>query len=191
MKSFRLLVLLFTLAVSQSATAKDIRETFEQLRSSGENYEIVGVVCEQVARLELAETYPAPQFEIITGIEYGDKSRIIGELDVVVFNNVDHKAVVVAEVKCWENAPSGARKAMEQRTRFRRVAESHQSVAMKTHNDTYDVRQFWGPIKYMAISYLGTLKAGYDFDLEYTLEELLQLRKELISCQNAGKCKRF
>ncbi len=184
-------LLLLVFAFSFNATAKDISGVFEKLQSSGENYEIAGTVCEQVARLELYETYPAPQFEIVTGIEYGDKSRVIGELDVVVFNRSDAKAVVVAEVKCWENAPAGARKASEQQTRFRRVAEARQQVAMNSHGDNFDIRQFWGPMKYMSISYLGTLSSGYDWDLEYTLAELMQLRKELIRCQNSGQCKKF
>lgn len=63
---------LFLLLLSAStAHAKDIQPLFEALRDSGEKYFIVGTVCEQVAKLNMQQIYKAPEYTVITGIQYG------------------------------------------------------------------------------------------------------------------------
>src|SRR4051794_40045980 len=89
----------------------DVGLFYNLLKDSQERYEITGTVCEQVARKELQRTYPEPDFDIETGIAYVEHGRVLGELDIVVFRNADHKAILVGEVKCWRNLKKARRKA--------------------------------------------------------------------------------
>lgn len=170
-----------------SSQARDLNPIFNLLKPTGENYQVVGVVCEQVAKLEMEREY-GPKYFVTTGIEYGNPSHVIGELDVVVFDKSTGKAVMVGEVKCWENASGGLRKAYDQRQRFINTIKNRQQVQMYSKSARFDVKQFDGQIRYMAISYLGTKSVGYDEDLDYTLEELMKLRQMMIQCQNQGSC---
>jgi hypothetical protein len=175
------------------AQLSDPAEAFERLRDSGVDYEVTGVVCEQVARLELEREYPPPQYRVRTGIVYASPQRVLGELDVVVFRASDRKAVLVAEVKCWTNLKGARRKAVDQRQRFEAAIASGMSLEFYPASQP-DVRlrreQFEQVQRMMSISQEGGEAAGFDRSLELTLKELMQVRKRLISCQRAGQCRR-
>src|SRR5690606_19697162 len=128
-----------------------------QLRETAydNDYEIIGTVCEQVAKLQLELAYTPDQYTVKTGIAYGDGKRTIGELDVVVFRNSDSEAILVGEVKCWRKMGSGLSKAREQRSRFK------QNIKRGSEIELYDVSnrslryrpdQFDEAITYVAIS---------------------------------------
>lgn len=172
--------------ISISASAAPIQDLFEQLRDSGLNYEVVGTVCEQVSRLELQKAYPPSQFEIINGIEYGDLTRTIGELDVVVFQKSTKKAVLVGEVKCWKDNDAAIEKARDQRKRFQKSLSKN--IELHDYQNDYDKSQFNQVQKYVAIAPKGASAAGFEIDMENTLSELMQLRKMLINCQSRGEC---
>lgn len=172
--------------ISISASAAPLQDLFEQLRDSGLNYEVVGTVCEQVSRLELQKTYPPSQFEIINGIEYGDLTRTIGELDVVVFQKSTKKAVLVGEVKCWKDNYAAIEKAHDQRKRFQKSLSKN--IELHDYQNDYDKSQFNQVQKYVAIAPKGASAAGFEIDMENTLSELMQLRKMLINCQSRGEC---
>ncbi|RYZ60841.1 MAG: hypothetical protein EOP09_20670, partial [Proteobacteria bacterium] len=84
------LSVLITFAALTSKAAP-LPELLEALRDSGVNYEIVGTVCEQVAVLQMAEEYPAPQFEVLSGVTYVD-DIVNGELDVIVMDRRANRA---------------------------------------------------------------------------------------------------
>lgn len=184
---FAAFTILFVVAFN--ATAKDIQPMFEKLKDSAENYEIVGTVCEQVARLEMYETYPESKYYITTGIEYGDNSRTIGELDVVVIDKATEKVEVSAEVKCWKNLNGARKKAMDQRNRFIRTLQSSKPIFM--HNDKdgeFEKAQFSNVKRFISIAQNGSVKAGFEVELSYTLDELMNLRRQLMDCQHRGQC---
>jgi hypothetical protein len=176
--------------------AAPLGEVFEQLKDSGENYEITGTVCEQVARLELQRDYPAPRYEVLTGVAYAEARRVIGELDVVVFDKsaaADGKAVLIAEVKCWKNLPGGSRKARQQRKRFLDTMEQNQKVdfyLVSKREVQFERDQFQQAKRFISISQNGGHQAGFEDCLPYTLEELMALRERLMKCQNQGECRR-
>ncbi|MBS1970517.1 MAG: hypothetical protein JSU04_09420 [Bdellovibrionales bacterium] len=172
--------------LSLTANAAPIQDLFEQLRDSGLNYEVVGTVCEQVSRLELQKAYPASQYEIINGIEYGDATRTIGELDVVIFEKTTKKAVLVGEVKCWKDLKSAIAKARDQRLRFQKSLSK--DIALHDYQADYDKSQFSNVQKYVAIAPKGAKAAGFEMDMENSLSELMQLRDMLIKCQYQGQC---
>jgi len=150
------------------------------------DYEIVGVVCEQVARIELYKTYPQSEYEIITGIEYGDNTRTIGELDVVIFKKSTQEAVLVGEVKCWKDATAAREKAMDQRNRF--IRSLSKNIDLHDVDQDYSKKQFNHVLKYVAIGPKGYKDAGFEIEMENTLRELMDLRRMMLECQQQGQC---
>jgi hypothetical protein len=186
-------VFLFLLSTSVYANS-ELQGLFGQLKDSGEKYSVAGTVCEQVARLELLKQYPAPQYEVVTGIAYADNRRVIGELDVVVFKNSDHRAVLIAEVKCWQNMRNGAKKAQEQRARFQSTMSSGRtdlSFFLANRREVVFRRpQFEGTPRFISIAQEGSESAGFQDELPYTLGELMELRQMLMDCQDRGRCRK-
>lgn len=174
--------------------ATDADVLFEKLKNSAENYEVIGSVCEQAARIELAEKFPAPAYDVKTGIIYANQSRVIGELDVVVFDQVTKQAVLIAEVKCWHNLDSAHKKATEQRQRFMRNIELKRPLkfyAAGIHHANYLQKQFADCQDFISISQKGGAASGFDDSLENSYDELMLLRKRLIQCQRQGKCRPY
>ncbi|MFV8257224.1 hypothetical protein ACNQKP_05445 [Bdellovibrio bacteriovorus] len=186
--------LLSTLLSVSTAQAKDIRPLFEALADSGARYEIVGTVCEQVAKLNLEQDYPAPDYYVVTGIYYGNKKHVIGELDVVVFRSNDNKAVLVGEVKCWTNLSSARSKAMDQRQRFKAALSNGGGLIMGCTSQqagcSFSKKNFKAVEKFVSISQDGGEKRGFDMTLGYSLEEMMDLREQLMQCQQRGECER-
>lgn len=180
------LLLGWIIAIATTSQAAPLPELVEALRDSAVNYEVVGTVCEQVARLELQKVYPESDYAIVNGIEYGDKHRTIGELDVVVFAKSNKKAVLVAEVKCWRNLQGALKKAREQRNRF--IGSLSKNIYLQDSTSTYDKSQFNQVEKYVAIAPQGATKAGFEMDMENSLEELMDLRDMMMDCQRRGQC---
>ncbi len=193
MQSLISFVLLFSFVQPSAFAAPDLNSVYRQLKDSGEDYEITGAVCEQVARLELARKYPAPGYEVLTGIAYADNRRTIGELDVVVFRGSDDSAVLIAEVKCWQNMRGGNKKAKEQRARFQTTMAQNASVDFFLVNERhvkFKRTQFTGQPKFISIAQEGAEAAGFEASLPYTLDELMRLRRMLMDCQGRGECRR-
>jgi len=167
-----------------------INEDFRALKDSGVDYQVIGAVCEEVARLRIQEEYGS-KYVVVTGVEYGDANRTIGELDVVVFENATQKVVRVAEVKCWKDYKGALAKARNQRQRFITNLESGKTLYFEAlHNDyKFKKEQFVGNKTFQTISQKGSKAAGFDVELPYELKELMQLRQMMIDCQANHQCK--
>lgn len=179
------------LLLSSPAFALSQQQAFSLLRDSGESMEVVGNICEHVARLELTKDYPESRYLIMNGIAYGRGRSTEGELDVIVFEKPAMKAVVVGEVKCWKNFGSAKNKAQKQRNRFLGVIGQNEQVNLwSTKNgQPFNEAQFKGPLKFISISSEGADSAGFDMALEMDLDQLMQLRQQIMSCQGSGQCK--
>lgn len=191
MKSLSTLLLLLSFQTAIASDALDVE--FERLRDSGESFVVTGSICEHVAREKLRATYPDSQYDIRVGISYASDGRTLGELDVVVFKDSSEEAVLIAEVKCWRNLDSAQKKARSQRARFQKWIESDASLKFfpASHNDdVYAQRQFETRPEFISISQEGGEKSGFDISLDYSLDELMSLRRRLIDCQEAGECRR-
>lgn len=165
-------------------------EDFRDLKNSGVNYEVVGAVCEEVARLRFQEEFPAPKFGVVTGVEYGDGSRTIGELDVVVFEAQTNQVVRVAEVKCWKDTGGAIVKAHNQRDRFIRTLRSGRNVQFRSLHSQVQFRKdnFLHNREFMAVAQKGSKASGFDRELGYELKELMELRQMMIQCQAKRVC---
>ncbi|MDG0816024.1 hypothetical protein [Bdellovibrio svalbardensis] len=184
-------ILVCSLFFSLNTFAATWAEDFENLKSVPRSYEDSGAICEEIARLDVQKSYPAPQYEVITGISYSDEQRrVIGELDVIVFDKNMNKVIRIAEVKCWKDIRAGLEKAMEQRQRFLKAIRSSKGLIFRsTSSDvTYSKEQFEGVSDFITLGQKGTVQAGYGQELEYTLLELHQHRYDMIACQHKGLC---
>ena len=186
-------VLPFSLLLSPSASAGDIWPLFHELKRSPDSFEVTGVVCEEVAKLELEKEYDPAHYDVVTGVAYKKGGKVIGELDVVIFRKSDGEAVVVAEVKCWKKLGAARKKAREQQERFRRTMdESTQGLRLYDVHDPsiiYRPTQFDGNPEMFAISQDGGESAGFEMTLDYSLAELMHLRELVLGCQRSNKCK--
>lgn len=184
---------LFILIASINAFAS-LTEDFEKIKNHGRDLEPAGAICEEIAQLMFAEKYPEPQYHVVTGIEYSDlKNRSIGELDIVVFNNQTNNVDIIGEVKCWKSPKNGLDKAKDQRQRFLTSVKSGQPLIFKWLDNPsvkLEKSQFTKVTNFYSIAQSGTIVDGYDFELPYTLKELMQLRKDILFCHSYGDCKK-
>lgn len=166
---------------------------FEDLRDSGENYQVDGAICEQVAKLDIQREYPQPHYKVVTGIAYSSQSHVIGELDLVVFNSHSGKAALISEVKCWKNLGGALKKVREQRRRFLSSLNSPAPLeffSIKDHT-LYDRTQFESDAQFISISQYGGRAEGFDRTLEFDLEQMNELRNRLMACQARNECRRY
>ena len=186
MKSF---LILFVLVFSHGASAT-IQEDFEKLKDTARNYVDTGAICEEVARLQIAKDFPEPQFDVVTGIAYGGNDGVVGELDVIVFDNNTQKAIQISEVKCWKKLDNALMKAQSQRKRFLTALTNKKIKFFKSTNKVreYTVDQFAYVTKFLSLGQQGAVAQGFDAELEYSLRELMELRDMMLACQSHGDC---
>ncbi|MEZ4743174.1 MAG: hypothetical protein R3B45_12140 [Bdellovibrionota bacterium] len=171
----------------------DIESDFNKLKSHPQDYTTFGTICEEVARVRLQERYGTDNYEFKVGIAYTGHGRTLGELDVTVFRKGDHKAIVVAEVKCWRKLHQGLMKAKKQLQRFQKniALESIESmVSTGPEAQTFKPSQFDESPTFLTISQKGGIKAGFDLDIGLDIDEVKNLRAMLIRCQEHGNCPR-
>jgi hypothetical protein len=181
---------LFSVLLSINSFA-GLSEDYHALKNAGKDLTAIGSICEDVTQLRYIEKYPEPQFRVLTGIAYSDKDRTIGELDLIVFDNETHNAILIGEVKCWKDPKSGLKKAKEQRQRFLDYVRSSKALTFKWLTDPkekFTKTQFNKTSDFISIAQLGAKSKGFDVELEYTLDELMKLREDIMQCQNSGEC---
>lgn len=169
----------------------NLEDDFLALKDSGISYEATGTVCEEVAQLQFEKKYVPEQYTVVTGIEYNADGRTIGELDLVIFDNASKKVVLVGEVKCWKNMSSGLKKAKDQRQRFLKYLRSSKAITfqwLKDKTAKITKPQFHDLSKFVSIAQKGAMASGYEYELPYTLNELMGLRTRLIRCQEYDDC---
>ena len=175
------LALVFLCATSASAMCERAERDLTVLRTVKRDYKVFGTVCEEVARLRLADQYRSDRYDIETGIEYKSNGRTIGELDVVVFDRRTSEAIVIAEVKCWTNMSSGHKKAMDQLSRFQRSVNDRIIDEMRnlSTGKRYKYTQFDEDIKFITASQAGGESAGFEMTLGYGLNDFTEMSQKL------------
>lgn len=185
----KLSIVLLSLLLS-SVSFASWSEDFEALKDIPRSYEDSGAICEEVARLDMIKEYPAPQYDVVVGIAYGDVTRTIGELDVVVVDNNIQKVIKVAEVKCWKDVRGGLKKARDQRARFLKNLHSGKSLIFRSTStkQVWEAEKFEQVRDFISIAQKGSTNQGFDQELEYTLQEMHQHRTDMLRCQKDGLC---
>lgn len=182
---------------SDASAGATIDAEFERLKDLGENYEISGVVCEQIARLDYEIEFPAPAYEVVSGISYGDEDGTLGELDVVVFETKSGRAIKLTEVKCWQDKAAALKEARVQQARFRIAVKNAISgqrplffKSAKSDAREYAQELFHYVKSFETVSSLGSKIDGFDREIPYSRSELSELRSKLLQCQASGDCKK-
>lgn len=135
-----------------------------------------GYLCEKLAMLKMSESYDKSQ--LASSIVYSRNGRVIGELDVVVFDR-DGLAQTVIEVKCRKSYTSAMNSASKQLTRFQGVAGRCDYDYVDKKGKRYDCSAFKSPIDYTAMSYTDAQRAGFELSFDLSRDQVLQLVDEL------------
>ena len=187
-----LLLASLQLQVGSSAWAIGFDEAWNALQKSEEDFVNTGTICEHVARLELSRDFPSPKYQIDIGVSYLAGDQVIGELDVLVLEKKTGQVPVIGEVKCWRDLPAGLKKAQEQEVRFFETLEAGERdpnlavqfvkfIGSNALDSAFRPSQFMQRPDHLSIGQKGARAVGYDRELEMTLEELMDLRKKLLS----------
>jgi hypothetical protein len=171
--------------------AELINSYFERLKGSGAAYKQLGSLCEEVAALQLADQFPAPEYQIERGIQYGYDGIHLGELDLVVFRVLDGSAVLIAEVKCSDQMGRASRAGRKQLERLRdTVAERPDTYFHDFENSKvrYGIEQFVHAPEMITIGQKGATEYGFNQELPLNLRQLRELRGQLRRCQFERGC---
>lgn len=178
MKSFRALAsfaLVLSFAPSAFALtygeaksiAKSLPKQYLDTTDHGKLCEVLGVKIMQDLR---------PGAEVLNGVVYKKKSRIVGELDLVVVEN--NVVTDVIEVKCMVAYKKAANKAEEQLSRFADyIGRCDVDFSLEKQKLPCDL--FGNPdIRLGKMSYKDATSAGFNYNLNFTRNEILQLIKD-------------
>jgi len=189
---FYFLTLLISYSPQSQATSQKVIDLFNILKGHPQNYEVFGTVCEEVARLRLYKEFPSSLYHITTGIEYGTPTRVIGELDVIIFRKSDKEAILIGEVKCWKNLKSARKKANIQLTRFINTIKKNTPLLFRDatyKNHIFYREQFDEHPDLIAVSQSDPgAPQLFDLTIGIDLAEATELRSLLLTCQQRGKC---
>jgi len=178
-----------------AAQAVTPSEAFLALREVEDDFVNTGTICEHVAKLELQKEFDPKKYDTWIGISYSVGQEVIGELDAVVLDRASRKVVLIGEVKCWRNLEAGLEKAHSQEERFRSAVRGEypyegqiEFFKMQPGSDpiAFDSWAFDRDVEYISIGQKGAVAAGYDRELEMGLEDLMQVRKQILSIKRRG-----
>lgn len=184
-----LFVSLFFACVTSAA---GIETAFESIKDSGANFGAEGAVCEQLEIVRLKTIYPEDKYIVTGGLSYSLGENTVGEIDVVVLDRNTNKAVLLEEVKCWRDLDNAMVKGTGQRDRFfwNLMKVPRQIIFRSNDGRTYSVDQFHPETLYKFVAQKGSVKKGFDVELDLTLQELSELRTLVLKCQKKGLCRR-
>ena len=184
MKSFRVLAsLALGLCFVPSAMALTYGEAKSLAKSLPKEYLNTtdhGKLCEVLGVKILQDAYPGTQ--VMNGVLYKKKGRTVGELDLVILK--DNVVTDVIEVKCMSSYKSAANKAEIQLDRFSAYI-GRCDVDFSVEGKAVPCDVFGNPdIRLGKMSYTDAKSAGFNFDLDFTRKELLQLIKDARATYN-------
>lgn len=166
------------------------------LQGTGEENMELGRVCERVARTDLAKTYPSSLYFIENGVFYGDARRpgnVMGEIDVVVLDRITDQVILAIEIKCWShNQRKAFLKADSQRSRFLSALLSR-NLEIWSPSRRYSMKQFKTitSVNFKLGAPRGMRIHGFEYELPYTMDQLLELRDRSLRDQLIGSRPRW
>ena len=172
--------------------AGDVQTAFDSIKDSGANFGAEGAVCEQLEIVRLKTVYPEDKYIVTGGLSYSLGENTVGELDLLILDRNTNKVVLLEEVKCWRDLSNAMVKATGQRDRFFwNLVKSPREMIFKSNDGrTYSVDQFNPEIPFKFVAQAGSVKKGFDVELNLSLKELDELRLLIIKCQKNDLCKR-
>lgn len=186
-----LMLLPMLLTFSSSAFATRVDYYFEKLKEVPADYQTFGTTCEYVAQEMLWEQFDKKSYEIKVGIVYRNDQRIIGELDIVIFDRETQEAILIGEVKCRKNLSNAYRHAREQLQRFQDTINHTLDLELYLDSNRsvhYAPDRFDEYPEKLTIAQEGSEQAGFGLALDLNLAEVTELRARLLRCQRKGYC---
>lgn len=170
----------------------DIKTDFEKIKNFGHNLQKAGTVCEDLAFIRFKENFKEPTYTVMSGIEYLGEYGVIGELDVIIKDNRIQKIIGVTEVKCWRTPDSAFAVYSNQKNRLIHTLKTEPLKFRIAGTTTYITNQieFDDNFKMTSLGQKDTRQFGFDYELEYSLKELDELKDMVSNCQSKNKCKR-
>ena len=178
MKSFRALVsIALSLSIAESAFALTYGEAKSLAKTLPKEYLDTadhGKLCEVLGAKIVQDARPGAQ--VMNGVVYKKKGRTVGELDLVVIEN--NVVTDVIEVKCMAAYRKAANKAEEQLDRFSAYI-GRCDINFSLEGKAVPCNIFGNPnIRLGKMSYTDAKSSGFNFGLDFTRKEILQLIKD-------------
>ena len=140
----------------------------------------LGSMCEHFAYIEQSKIYKDNRYKLLQNIEYRSGKKIIGELDLIVFDKNTKKVIKIFEVKCSKNIFDANTKSDIQINRFkdniRRALSGRQRLYFANDDSLLSIEHFTDEIDFSKITYLSTEAKSLGFDtLSLNLSEMEEL----------------
>ncbi|NJL19275.1 MAG: hypothetical protein HC901_03050 [Bdellovibrionaceae bacterium] len=170
-----------------ASRAAHLQACFEKIKDLPFDYGKVGSVLEALAVVDMGARYPAPKYSIRHGVEYQDSTgRTAGEIDLIVWDEEQQRAVRVYEVKLSGNPERAMQTAKEQIKRLKEhVKEGNISRFLDPvdRGRTYTVEQFRNVEKW---GYYGCKGMDWEEEYDITREEGDILQAKLLLYKRGG-----
>lgn len=176
------------------AGTASVNQAYERLKNIGVDLQPTGTICEYLAKETLEKKYSPEQFRVVIGVQYGETTDAMGELDLTVVDLEYDEVVYVGEVKCWKDPRAGLKKAKEQLARFKGAQHSSRVNWMKILAPGYSdlqitSRHYDSNFETGYVAQKGSRKSGYTSELDFTLSEAMEIRARIRACQSSGECR--
>jgi hypothetical protein len=187
MLRYLLLSYVFILSFSYKSLAvcdSVVRSCFQHL-SNTKTLQIlsVGSMCEHLAYIEQSKIYSSNRYKLLQNIEYKSGKKILGELDLIVFDQSEQKVIKIFEVKCSKNIFDACTKSDIQLARFKshikRAISGRQKLYFRNDNSLLSIEHFMDEINFSKLTYLSPNAKSLGFDtLSLNLSEMQELTKK-------------
>lgn len=169
---FRCLALLFLSSQAYGLSLDDVRAIVKDAPKNSYSAANHGFLCERIAIRSVLEQKPGA--EVLNGVEYRFRGRVIGELDLVVIEEGEVSEVI--EVKCMKSFSSAAEMADEQLARVDPYL-GRCDVDFSLDGDDLPCEIFSAGEKpaLRKMSYSDARAVGFDYDIGVSRRELLRL----------------
>ena len=147
-----------------------------------------GFVLEALAVNQFDQALNSNEFKTINNLTYQDKAgRTVGELDVIIWNLRENRAVVVYEAAVSDRLHRKAVPSRNQLRRFELALQKH-DVAQILH--PYDDSWAFTPeqfeqSRFEVLGSQGAIAAGFDAEVDITFAEAEFLQRKLIDWRKA------
>jgi hypothetical protein len=146
----------------------------------------IGSFCEYAVFNLFKQKYDNKYYDIKTQINYENLiTKEAGELDLVIFDRSNKKALRIFEVKCCKNVNKAKRKAHDQLKRFSNSLNSSfllnkKSIKIFNKEDVFNAQQFKGADLSVIMPKKSTSCDALDGEFDLSLQELKKLQEYLI-----------
>ncbi|MDY0146352.1 MAG: serine/threonine-protein kinase [Kiritimatiellia bacterium] len=166
-----------------------IQQYFELLRDQLDTkWGSTGFVLEALAVNQFDQALNTNEFKTINNLTYQDQTgRTLGELDVIIWNLRENRAVVVYEAAVSDRLHRKAIPSRNQLHRFERALQNHEvAKILHPYDDTWSFTpEQFAQSRFEVLGNQGAIAAGFDAEVDITRAETEFLQRKLIDWRKA------